>query len=93
MYSSSNIIPSVKSRKMRWAGHVAHMGRTETRAGLWWGNSKERDNLQIQGIVGRVILKDIKQWGGGCGLDSSGSIQRRVAGSFEQNGGPSGHVT
>jgi len=64
MYSSSNIILNVKSRKMRWAGHVTHMGRTEMRSGLWWGNLKERNNLESQGIVGRVILKDIEQWGG-----------------------------
>jgi hypothetical protein len=61
MYSSSNIIPSVKSRKMRWAGHVTYIGRTEMRAGLWWGNLKVRDNLEIQGVFGRVILKDIEQ--------------------------------
>ena len=26
LYSSSNIMWVIKSRKMRWAGHVAHMG-------------------------------------------------------------------
>jgi hypothetical protein len=26
MYSSPNIIRMIKSRKMRWAGHVARMG-------------------------------------------------------------------
>ena len=26
MYSSPNIVRVIKSRKMRWAGHVAHMG-------------------------------------------------------------------
>jgi len=26
LYSSSNIIRIIKSRSMRWAGHVAHMG-------------------------------------------------------------------
>jgi hypothetical protein len=26
LYSSRNIIRMIKSRKMRWAGHVAHMG-------------------------------------------------------------------
>ena len=26
LYSSSNIIWVIKSRRMRWAGHVAHMG-------------------------------------------------------------------
>jgi hypothetical protein len=27
LYSSPNIIRIIKSRKMRWAGHVARMGR------------------------------------------------------------------
>jgi hypothetical protein len=26
LYSSPNIIRVIKSRRMRWAGHVAHMG-------------------------------------------------------------------
>jgi hypothetical protein len=26
LYSSANIIRVIKSRRMRWAGHVAHMG-------------------------------------------------------------------
>jgi hypothetical protein len=26
LYSSSNIIRQIKSRRMRWAGHVARMG-------------------------------------------------------------------
>jgi hypothetical protein len=26
LYSSPNIIRQVRSRRMRWAGHVAHMG-------------------------------------------------------------------
>jgi transcription termination factor 2 len=28
LYSSPNIIRMIKSRKMRWAGHVARMGET-----------------------------------------------------------------
>jgi hypothetical protein len=27
LYSSSNIIRMIKSRRMRWAGHVGQMGR------------------------------------------------------------------
>jgi len=26
LYSSSNIVHMIKSRRMRWSGHVAHMG-------------------------------------------------------------------
>jgi hypothetical protein len=27
LYASINFIRAIKSRKMRWAGHVAHMGK------------------------------------------------------------------
>jgi hypothetical protein len=33
LYSSPNIIRVIKSRRMRWAGHVAHMG--EGRNAYW----------------------------------------------------------
>jgi hypothetical protein len=33
LYSSPNIVRVIKSRKMRWAGHVARMGE---RGGLYW---------------------------------------------------------
>jgi hypothetical protein len=35
LYSSPSIIRIIKSRKMRWAGHVARMGRRRTCAGYW----------------------------------------------------------
>jgi hypothetical protein len=35
LYSSPNIIKMIKSRRMRWAGHVARMGRTEMHIGYW----------------------------------------------------------
>jgi hypothetical protein len=34
-YSSPNTVRVIKSRRMRWAGHVARMGRGETCTGLW----------------------------------------------------------
>jgi hypothetical protein len=33
LYSSQSIIRIIKSRRMRWAGHVARMGRRGTRIG------------------------------------------------------------
>jgi hypothetical protein len=44
MYSSSDIIRHIKSRRMRWAGHVASVERGETCRGLWWERPKEGDN-------------------------------------------------
>jgi hypothetical protein len=35
-YSSTSIIRIIKSRRMRWAGHVARMGRKGTRIDYWW---------------------------------------------------------
>jgi hypothetical protein len=35
LYSSPNIVRVIKSRKMRWAGHVARMG--EGRGGVFTG--------------------------------------------------------
>jgi hypothetical protein len=34
-YSSPNIITMIKSRRMRWAGHVARMGRIGLHIGYW----------------------------------------------------------
>jgi hypothetical protein len=42
LYSSPNTISMIKSRRMRWAGHVARMG--ETRNAYWWESQKERDH-------------------------------------------------
>jgi hypothetical protein len=44
LYSSPNIIRMIKSRRMRWAGHVAQMGRRGMHVGDWWGIQTERDH-------------------------------------------------
>jgi hypothetical protein len=43
LYSSPSIIGMIKSRRMRWAGHVARMGRRGMHIGYWWESQKERD--------------------------------------------------
>jgi len=37
LYSSPNIVWVIKSKRMRWAGHIAHMGdrRGEAFTGFW----------------------------------------------------------
>jgi hypothetical protein len=35
LYSSPNIILGIKLRRMRWVGHVAHMGEREMHTGFW----------------------------------------------------------
>jgi hypothetical protein len=44
LYSLPNIIRMMKSRGMRWAGHVARMGRRGVHIGYWSGSQKERDH-------------------------------------------------
>jgi hypothetical protein len=36
LYSSPNIIRVIKSRGMRWAGHVVRVGIGEVYIGFWW---------------------------------------------------------
>ena len=47
----------IKSRRMRWAGHVACVGGGEADTRFWWGNQRERDHLGDSGVDGRIILR------------------------------------
>jgi hypothetical protein len=51
---SSNIIRQTKSRRMRWAGHVARMERRGKCSRFWWESQKETDHLEYQGVDGRM---------------------------------------
>jgi hypothetical protein len=57
LYSSPSIIKIIKSRTMRWAGHVARMGRRGMNIGYWWERKKERDHWGDQDVGGWTILK------------------------------------
>jgi hypothetical protein len=41
LYSSPSIIRIMKAKGMRWAGHVAQVGRRGTCIGCWWESQKE----------------------------------------------------
>jgi hypothetical protein len=57
LYSSPNIVRIIKSRRMRWAGHVARMGRREVFTRFWLGGSKGRDHWKDLDVVGRITLR------------------------------------
>jgi hypothetical protein len=41
LYCFPNTFRVINSRRMRWAGHEARMGRGESCTGFWWGNLRE----------------------------------------------------
>jgi hypothetical protein len=57
LYSSPNIVRVIKSRRMRWAGHVAGMGRGEVLTGSWLGGLKATDHWEDLGVCGRITLR------------------------------------
>jgi hypothetical protein len=57
LYSSPNIIRVIKSRSLRWVGHLACMGRGEVHIGFWLGNLRERDHFEDPGVDGKIILR------------------------------------
>ena len=63
LYSLPNIVRVVKSRRMRWAGHVACMGRGEMCTGFRLGNLRERDHWGDPDVDGRIVLRWIfRKW-------------------------------
>jgi hypothetical protein len=56
LYSSSNIIGVMKSRKMRWAEHVAGMRLMRNVYNILVRNQKEMDKLGDIGVGGKVIV-------------------------------------
>jgi hypothetical protein len=56
LYSSPNIVRVIKSRMMRWAGHVARMGKGELFTGFWLVGSKGKE----LGIPWRRLEDNIK---------------------------------
>jgi hypothetical protein len=66
LYSLPNIVRVVKSRRMRWTGHVARMGRGVGCTGFWWGNLREGDHWKDPDVDGGIILSWIfRKWAGG----------------------------
>jgi hypothetical protein len=68
LYSSLNIIRQIKSRRMRWARHVASMGEERKCARFKWKSPKKRDHSEDRGVDGRM---------------GSGRILGRLAGGCE----------
>jgi hypothetical protein len=63
LYCSPSFVRVIKSRRMRWSGHLARMG---DRGGVYKGlvgELREKDNLGEPGVNGRIILRWIfRKW-------------------------------
>jgi hypothetical protein len=57
LYCSPTIVRVTKSRRIRWAGNVARMGRGEACTGFWWGILRERDHWGDPGVDDTIILR------------------------------------
>jgi hypothetical protein len=63
LYSSPTIVRVIKSRRMRWAGHVARLGRGQACTMFLWGDLRERDHWGEPGVDGKVISRWIfRNW-------------------------------
>jgi hypothetical protein len=94
LYSSLNIVRVIKSRRVRWAGHVARMmegrgvyrvlvGRPERKRALGKHRRRWEDNIKL----------DLREIGiDGDELDSAGSGQGPVTGFCEHGNEPSSYI-
>jgi hypothetical protein len=57
LYSSPIIIRMIKSKRMRWAGHEARMGRRGMHIRYWLEIKKENDRWEARDVCGWTILK------------------------------------
>jgi hypothetical protein len=57
LYSSPDIIRQIKSRRMRWAGHVARMGEGRKVYRVLVGKPEGKDHLKDRGVDGRMGSK------------------------------------
>ena len=70
LYSSPNIMRMIKSRRMRWVGHVAHMGEERGVYRVLVGKPEGKRPLGDIGVDGWIILGwisrrwDVVMWTG-----------------------------
>jgi hypothetical protein len=94
LYSSPNTIRMIKSRRIRWAGHVARMGEKWNAYRILVGKPEGKRPLgRPRRRWVENIKIDLKRDRRRCyGLDRSGLGQGPVEGSCEQDNDPSGSI-
>jgi hypothetical protein len=77
LYSSSSIIRMIRSRKMRWAGHVARTGEKRTASRILVGKPEGKRRLERPGRKWVDNIKmDLREigWGGMLRIGTSGGF-------------------
>jgi hypothetical protein len=54
LYSSPDIIRQINSRRIRWSGHVAHMGEERNLYRILMGKPEGKNHLKDHSIDGRM---------------------------------------
>ena len=68
LYSLPNIVRVIKSRKMRWAGHVARMGEERVAYRVLVGKPEGKNRWGDLGVDGWIMLGWIcRRWVAGMG--------------------------
>jgi hypothetical protein len=57
LYFSPNIVMVIKSRRMRWAGHVARIGEGRGVYRVLDGRPEGRDHWEDLGVGGKITLR------------------------------------
>jgi hypothetical protein len=93
LYFSPNIIRVIKSRRLRWAGHVARMGERRDAYRVLVGKPEGRRPLERPWHRWEDNIKmDLRELGWGHGMYQSGSGQGQVAGCCECGNEPLGSI-
>jgi hypothetical protein len=67
LYCSPNIILVITSRRIRWAGNIARMGKEVVYTGFWWGEHEGRKPLRRHRLGWEDNIKmDLQEVG--CGI-------------------------
>jgi len=62
LYSSPNMVRVIKSRRMRWAGHVARMGQERGVYRVLVGKPEGRNHWGDLGVDGRILGWISRKW-------------------------------
>jgi hypothetical protein len=72
LYCLPDIVRVIRSRRMRWAGLVARIGREHVYTGLWLENLREGGHLEYPNLDRRIVLSKIfRKWDVGSWTGSS----------------------